>query len=153
MDYRAGIFLMVFGGLLLTTSSCSAGDLEDVKAVWDQQVKAYNAMNVDALYTNIHKEVVGFGPIAPFAYESSAFAKQGLAEFFASLESINVTPINWQFRVFGNTAVGWGHYATAIKPKDGPFQVLFGRYTVTYAKLGDKWVSVSDHNSSMPSGN
>ena len=153
MDYRAALSVLFFGALLLVAPSCYAGDLEDVQAVWDQGLKAYNARDADALYANVHEQAMGFGPIAPFPYDGTAMPRQGLTAFFASLESVNVVPINFQFRVFGNTAVGAGNYVVSVKPKDGPMVTTFGRYTVTYAKIGDKWVSVSDHNSSIPAGN
>jgi ketosteroid isomerase-like protein len=152
MSYRIAATAGVLALLCAAPGLSIAGDLEDVKAVWEQTLKAYNAMDVNGVFANGHQDAVGFGPGAPFPTESQAMARQGLTAFFASAESINVRPINFQFRVFGNTAVAWGFYAATVKMKDGPAQTTFGRLVVTYAKLDGKWVAVSNHNSLMPSG-
>jgi ketosteroid isomerase-like protein len=152
MGYRAGVGFSIAVIAFLAAPACSAGDLEDVQAVWEQQVKSYNTRNVDTFLPTVHDQAVGFGPVAPFAIESNAQRQQGLGQFFGSLEMLSVTPMDFQFRVFGNTAVGWGYFAMALKPKDGPMIVPFGRMTITYSKMGDKWVAVSSHASSIPSG-
>jgi ketosteroid isomerase-like protein len=152
MSYRTAALTWVLALVFAVPGLSVAGDLEDVKAVWEQTLKAYNAMDVEGVFANGHKDAVGFGPGAPFATESQAVSRPGLTAFFAASESINVTPINFQFRVFGDTAIAWGYYSIAVKPKDGPTQVNFGRLLVTYAKLEGKWVAVGNHNSWMPSG-
>ena len=145
--------VLVVGLLLFSAPAALAGDLEDVQAVFKQGIAAYNAKNVDGAMATLHDQAVGFGPGAPFAGESNAFRRPGLTAFFASLETLNVTPINFQFRVFGDTAVAWGYFSAVSKPKDGPSQVVFVRATQTFAKSGGKWMLVSSHMSSIPSGN
>jgi hypothetical protein len=94
MSYRTAALTWVLALVFAVPGLSVAGDLEDVKAVWEQTLKAYNAMDVEGVFANGHKDAVGFGPGAPFATESQAVSRPGLTAFFAASESINVTPIN-----------------------------------------------------------
>jgi hypothetical protein len=124
MGYLVRIPVLALGLLLFATPVSLAGDLEDVQAVFNQSLKAYNAMDVDGAFASMHKEAVGFGAAAPFAVDNDAVRRQNAKMGFASLESINVTPVNFQFRLFQ-----------------------------TYAKSGGKWMLVSSHMSAIPSSN
>ena len=149
---RNPISLLIVGVLLFAAPNARAGDVEDVQAVFNQSLKAYNAMDLDGAYATIHDQAVAFGANAPFPSDNTAVGRPLLATAFASLESVNVTPLNFQFRIFGDTAVAYGYYAAAVKPKDGPRQVAVVRATQTYAKSGGKWQMISSHMSAIPSG-
>lgn len=153
MGYLVRIPVLALGLVLFAAPVSLAGDVEDVQAVFNQSLKAYNAKNVDGVYATFHDQVVAFGANGPFASDNTAAGRQLMATAFASLESVAVTPLNFQFRIFGDTAVAYGYYAAAFKPKDGPRQVAVVRATHTYAKSGEKWLMVSSHMSAIPSGN
>jgi len=144
--------VLVVGLLLFAAPAALAGDLEDVQAVFKQGLAGYNAKDINATFGVMHDQAVSFGANAPFAGDSTAVRRQGAATFFANLESVNVNPVNFQFRVFGDTAVAWGYYAAVVKAKDGPMEALFTRATQVYAKLDGKWVLVSFHMSYFPPG-
>jgi ketosteroid isomerase-like protein len=108
-------------------------DVDDLKATHAQQLEALHRRDLDAYMAFWHDQVVDFGPAsAPFPTDGKAAFRQGMQAAFDTHESILVTPINTQFRVIGTTGVVWGHYAIALKPKDGPARTEFGRYSLAY---------------------
>ena len=153
MSYNARGFLgwLVVLALLVSTP-VFAGDVEDLKAIFEKGVKAYNSKDV-AFFTVMDDRGVVFNPSVPFATDGKAANEQYTRGVWANMDSSTFTPVNPQFRVIGNTGLAWGHYAVALKPKDGGARSLFGRYTITYTKSGGKWLAVVAHYSALPSGN
>ena len=88
--------------------------------LFERGLAAYNQKNLDAFQASTHSEAVSFGPGSPFASESKAQGRQGLAATFAAVEQLNVAAIKPQYRVFGDTAIAWGHYAASVKVPGGP---------------------------------
>ncbi len=118
----------------------------------EQAVAAYNAGNLDAYADLWHDDVGLFGIISPFPALGKAAVRQYFQTIFANSESQTFTVINPQYRVIGTTGLVWLHYALAVKPKDGPMQILFGRSTFAFVKSDGKWLMVDLHASSLPSG-
>ena len=114
-------------------------DVADLKAAYEQTIKALNAGDLDAYLATVHDQAISFGPDSPFARDGKAAARQGLQTLLANHESITRTPINPQFRVIGTTGLAWGHVAANFKPKDGPMHTTFTRYLLTYVKADVQW--------------
>ncbi len=57
--------------------------------------------------------------------------KSALRENFkaplSTMETLTITPLNFQYRVVGDTGHTWGHVVVAFKPKDGPLRVSWAR--------------------------
>lgn len=137
---------------LLVATPALAGDVDDLKAAFDQGVKAH-ASKEAAFFSMMHDQGVVFSPSIPFAQNGKAAYEQYIRGVWAAMDSVTFVPVNPQFKVIGGTGIGWGHYAMALKPKDGGSRSMFGRYTVVYAKSGGKWLAVAAHYSALPSGN
>ena len=127
-------------------------DVADLKATFEQAIKALNAGDLDAYLATVHDQELAFGPDSPFAREGKAATRQGLQTLLANHESITRTLINPQFRVIGTTGLAWGHVAANFKPKDGPMHTTFTRYLFTYVKVEGKWLLVASHISRIPTG-
>jgi ketosteroid isomerase-like protein len=124
--------------------------VDDLQAAFEQGVQAFNARDLDTWVSRWHDGVVNFGPLSPFPADGKAALRQNFRTAFANNESGTFTPINAQYRVVGDTGVAWGHYTLALKPKEGPPETFYGRYTVTYTRAGDEWLEVARHFSLLP---
>jgi uncharacterized protein (TIGR02246 family) len=142
----------LFAGLCAPTVVRGA-DVDDLKAAFEQGTKALNALDVDGFMALAHDQGVTFGAASPFPTDGKAAQRQALQGIVSSRESQTFTPINPQFRVIGTTGIVWGHGSIAIKPKGGPLDTNYVRYTIVYAKTDGKWLRVATHLSWMPAGN
>lgn len=127
-------------------------DINDLQATFERAIAAMNQRDLEAFAALWDDGAMHFGPVSPFPDDGAAALRQEFHELFAIHESLNLTPINPQYRVFGDTGVAWGHYAMMLKPKDGPARVEFLRYTDTLTKVNGKWRFVAMHVSRLPSG-
>jgi hypothetical protein len=153
MSYNTKIILGCALVLVLLASTPVLGaDVDDFKATFNKAVKDYNSRN-DTFFASIHEQAAVFNPGMPFAIDGKAAYEKAMRRSWAAYESSIFTPVNPQFRVIGSTGVAWGHYAIAMKPKDGGMETNFGRYTVVCVKSGGKWLVAASHYSPIPSGN
>jgi ketosteroid isomerase-like protein len=137
---------------LLVATPALAGDVEDLKAAFDQAVKAHASKDA-AFFSMMHDQGVVFSPSVPFAQNGKAAYEKYTRGVWAAVDSSTFVPVNPQFKVIGGTGIAWGHYAIRMKPKDGGLRSMFGRYTVVFEKSGGKWLAVAAHYSAIPSGN
>ena len=128
-------------------------DVDDLKAAFEQGTKALNALDVDGFMALAHDQSVTVGASSPFPVDGKAAQRQVFQSAVNNRESQNFTPINPQFRVIGTTGITWGNGSVAIKPKGGPLETHYVRYTIIYAKSDGKWLRVASHISWMPAGN
>ena len=148
---RALLMCLVTFGLFLSTPAL-AGDVDDLKASYEKAVKAYNSHD-DAMFGTVHESTVYYAPNAPFPIKGKAAYQKTIKVIWAAMEHTDFKPINPQFQVNGSTGIISGHYALAMKLKDGPMRTLFGRFTATCTKSEGKWLVISSHYSEIPSGN
>jgi ketosteroid isomerase-like protein len=148
---RALLMCLVTFGLFIATPAL-ATDVDDLKATYEKAVTAYNSRD-DAFFGSVHDASVYYAPNSPFSSKGNAAYQKHIKTVWAAMESTTFSPVNPQFLVIGSTGVVWGHYALAMKPKDGPMRTSFGRFTITCAKSDGKWLVVSSHYSAIPSDN
>jgi ketosteroid isomerase-like protein len=148
---RALLGCLVVVGLLVSTPAL-AGDVDDLKATYEKAVKAYNSHD-DAMFGTVHESTVYYAPNSPFAIKGKAAYQKTIKKIWAAMEHTAFKPINPQFMVSGSTGIISGHYALAMKLKDGPMRTTFGRFTATCTKSDGKWLVISSHYSAIPSGN
>ena len=138
--------------ILLGSTPVLSADIDDFKAVFNKAVKDYNNRD-DAFFAVMHGQAAVYNPGMPFAIDGKAAYEQAMRRGWDAVDSSIFKPINPQFRVIGSTGIAWGHYALAMKPKDGPMENNFGRYTIVCVKSGGKWLVAASHYSPIPSGN
>jgi ketosteroid isomerase-like protein len=153
MIYRYAVFIFAMTALLCTPPITQGADVDDLKAVFEQGTKALSALDADGFMASAHEQSITFGAASPVPVDGKAAQQQVTQSVMSSRESQNFTPINPQFRVIGTTGMAWGHGRVAIKPKGGPLETNWVRYTIIYAKSDGKWLRVASHLSRLPSGN
>jgi uncharacterized protein (TIGR02246 family) len=155
MSYPVRLALLALACLTFGTPPCLAGDLEDVKALIEGATAALNAKDAAGLIAMAHDNTIGYEALLPIAGDLKVIGReQGTKNFaasFAATDQINITLVNPQYRVTGNTAVAWGHRVVMAKPKDAAGRMMFQRFTVTAVKTGGKWQVLSYHYSVVPS--
>jgi ketosteroid isomerase-like protein len=136
--------------LCFAPSAARGDDLDDLKATFEQEVKAFNARDFSSYVATAHEHVVLFGQFPPFELEGIESYRKRYQTLFANNQSVTFTPLTPQFRVIDNVGVAWGHDKLELKPKNGPAQIYSGRYTFVYTKANGKWLRVVAHASPEP---
>jgi ketosteroid isomerase-like protein len=134
-------------------SAGRGAEVDDLKATVEQLTAALNKRDLDAWSSIAHDQMVVFNAISPFPVDGKAAQRQVYQTIFNNTESLTSTLLNFQYRVIGETGIVWGHMMFAVKPKDGPMQVSYGRALGTYTKVEGKWRLVAVHLSAIPLGN
>lgn len=124
-------------------------DLAGVKALFDNDVRLFNAQNRDAFSIAAHDDIVLFGILSPFAIKGKEALAQVVKNYFDDNTRIIFKPVNPAFASMGNSALAWGSYSITEYPKVGPRVTIHGRYTFTYAKIDGKWFLVAMHLSPL----
>ena len=127
-----------------------SAEVDDLKLSIEQLIGALNKRDLDAWAPLVHDQAVGFGLISPFAADSKTALRQGFQGLFASMETFTIVPLNWQYRVVGDSGYAWGHVMVTFKQKDGPARIMWGREVMTWAKVGGKWQMLTVHASPIP---
>jgi ketosteroid isomerase-like protein len=155
MSYPVRLGLLVLAVLVFTPSSLLAGDLEDVKAAFERAINAQRTLDAAGWVGTGHDEAIGYNAYQPIAVDTKVMGKNAMTKMiqagYANVEQTSIMLVNPQYRVFGSTAVAWGHSVNVGKVKDGPQRMFYVRYTAAYAKIGGKWLAVSYHISKVPS--
>ena len=127
-------------------------DLDELKATQEQVVAAVNRRDLDGWLVLMHDDVIYRNAVTPFAVEGKAALRQVAAAQLTMSESLTVTLINPQYRVFERTGIVCGHSAFSVKPKDGPLQTTFIRNTGAYTKVAGQWRLAALHLSRISVG-
>ena len=127
-------------------------DLDELKATQAQVIAAINRRDLDGWLALLHDDVIYRDAFAPLAVEGKAALRHVAAAQLSRSESVTVTLINPQYRVFERTGIVCGHSVFAVKPKDGPLQTTFVRNTGAYTKVAGKWRLAALHLSRISSG-
>ena len=138
--------------LLIVSNLAFGDDLDDLKAADDRHFKAFAARDAATFSAMAHPELVAFARNAAFALPNRELSIKSLQDWFATLESLSITPIDYQYKVIGNTGIVWGYNIVTYKPKDGSQQTYQQRQTSTWIKSGGKWLALLSHASAIPSG-
>jgi ketosteroid isomerase-like protein len=150
MVYQRALLALTVIAFLFAPFAARGDDVDDLKGIFEQEVKALNSRDFSAYVASAHDQVILFGIFPPFELEGIEAYRQRYSTLFSTHQSVMFTPLNPQFRVIGNIGVAWGHDKVELKPKNGPTQIYAGRYTFVYTKADGKWVRVVAHASPEP---
>jgi ketosteroid isomerase-like protein len=145
---------MTILALLIVPQFALGADVDDFKAEVEKYVQAFSSMDASTIGQTAHPGLVVYNTTSPFptVYPDSAALSEGMKSYFSTLESLNITYVNPQYRVNGNYGLTWGYQSSVAKPKDGPETSDHYRITMTFIKSGGKWLVSSIHMSKLPSG-
>jgi uncharacterized protein (TIGR02246 family) len=149
MRYGRTVLAWVVIAVLLTPLTGRSDDLADVQAVFEKDIRLFNAQNTSAFSVSAHDDVVLFGIRSPFATKGKDNLRRLVEEYYADHSRITFRPVNPKFTVMGTSALAWGSYTITEYPKIGPRQAIHGRYTFTYTKVDGKWLLAALHLSPL----
>lgn len=149
IDKRMILICVLLAGLGIP-SIVRSTEINDLKATAEQFIAALNKGDLDTWAPLVHEQAVGFYAFSPFPVEGKAALRQNFQGLLSTTESLTITPLNFQYRVVGDTGYTWGHVVIAVKPKDGPLRITWVRELMTYTKVGGKWQMVTVHVSAIP---
>ena len=135
--------------LLFVSPTVYGEDSTSLEANFKAEITALNSRDLDATLAQVHEGIVLFGIFSPFPSNGKEEFRQAVESYFGSYEEATFTPVSPQFRLVGTTAVAWGHYQLAGKPKGGQLTYSHGRYIFTHAQVDGKWLILSMHISPL----
>src|SRR5512134_1463737 len=96
----------------------------ELRVANERFIKAINALDSTVIASMIHPQAVNFLRDSAFPGEvprgiSPATYQAIVRDSFESLESMQETPVNLQFRVVGDTGIVWGYNTVVTKLKGG----------------------------------
>jgi uncharacterized protein (TIGR02246 family) len=149
MMYKQIVLAFVIAPLLFAPLLARGDDLAEVRAVFDKDLRLFNAQNSEAFSGSSHEDVVLFGILSPFATKGKEALQRLVQGYFADHTRIMFRTVNPEFFVLNTSAVAWGAFTITEYPKVGPRETLHGRYTYTYTKTDGKWQLVALHLSPL----
>ena len=149
MMYKQTVLALVFVPLLFAPPLARGDDLAEVRAVFEQDIRLFNAQNGEAFSGSSHEDVVLFGILSPFATKGKEDLRRLVQGYFADHDRITFRTVNPEFFVMSTSAVAWGAYTITEHPKVGPRETIHGRYTFTYTKTDGTWQLVALHLSPL----
>jgi uncharacterized protein (TIGR02246 family) len=124
-------------------------DAADVQAVFDKDIRFFNALNTEAFVASAHDDIILFGILSPFATVGKESLRQLIQQYFGDHTRTLFMVVNPKLLIAGTSAVAWGAYTITEYPKTGGRQAIHGRYTFTYTKLDGKWLLAAMHLSPL----
>jgi len=137
--------------LLLIPKLTFSSDLDDFKAAVERYYQALNSMDADTIAQMTHPGVVVCEALVPFTrvYSTPEASKNGLKNWFSSLESLNFLIFNPEYKVVGDTGITWCYLGRRTK-RNGVVEDMFSRQTMTFVKVDGKWLLLMNHFSKFP---
>lgn len=128
-------------------------DLDDFKAFNEKIVKAWNSFDSETIASINYPGAIIMEVGNPFpSVLPPNFNAAGLKTWFATLDYLNITFYNVQYRVVGDTAVSYGFYSISFQPKGGTAETNYVRFNLTAVKSGGEWKLLTAHHSEIPTG-
>ena len=149
MPYKRTVLSLIFAPLLFAPPPARGDDVTEVRAVFDKDVRLFNAQNREAFSASAHEDVVLFGILSPFATKGKENLRGLVQGYFDDHVRITFRAVNPEFFIMNTSAVAWGAYTITEYPKVGPRETIHGRYTFTYTKADGKWALVALHLSPL----
>ncbi len=150
---RTIAFLLILGTLV---SPLLGGEVEDLKAAFDQALESLSQKDLDAFLSVWHPEAVLFARNRIHAIDRTKLEDREWAElfeeFFARIISAGYTQQAVEVRVIGNTGIVWGLTRFAVDPR---YQAGFEqntRLTAVFVKVDDEWLIMHWNDSPLPEG-
>ncbi len=150
---RTFIFVLILGIMI---SPLSAGDVDDLKAAFDQALEYLSQKDLDAFLSIWHPEAVLFSrnqihPTDRAKLDDRVWADL-FEDFFARIISAGYTQQAVEWRVVGDTGLVWGLTRLAVDPR---FQASFEqdtRLTAVFVKVDGEWLILLWNNAPLPEG-
>ncbi len=150
---RTFVVVLILGVMI---SPLSAGDVDDLKAAFDQALEYLSQKDLDAFLSIWHPEAILFSrnqihPTDRAKLDDRIWANL-FEDFFARIVSAGYTQQAVEWRVIGDTGLVWGLTRLAVDPR---FQASFEqdtRLTAVFVKVDGEWLILLWNNAPLPEG-
>jgi len=148
MQQMSVLAILIVAAAVGPVSATTDEDLAAVQETFETAVAALNAGDFEGFLDTVHEEALSFYACGPTS------GKQGREAcaldwqlFFNSTSNARFETRNEQYRVIGDTGIAYGEYSLSVNyDGQGRQTVHEGRYTMTYTRVGDKWLIAMQHN-------
>ena len=123
---------------------------EEVARVIAERIKAFNEGNLQGFMATWADNAVWTPAGSPFRVEGKEAIQRAYAGFFQSFPTRVYVPRQRSIRVYGTTVVSNTYFTLTLVDRAGKATTQHGRLSVTFVKLGDRWLSVDQHVSLVP---
>jgi uncharacterized protein (TIGR02246 family) len=141
--------LVVLFLFLLVTSSTFAQDKEDVLAVVNNALEAFNQHNLATFFSYFTTDVSVFTyVVSPLRHDAADF--KSFIEGTTSLAYVNLHQQEYQVQIYNaDAAVVTGYFTFTWMEKGGQMNYQTGRVTTVEVKQDGKWLIAHMHFSKM----
>ena len=147
---RMTFFLLLFLVLGIAPAIWAAAE-DEVAQVTAQRIQAFNEGNLEAFMATWADNATWFSVASPFRVEGKEAIRAGFAGLFQNFPTRRYVGRQESIRVYGDTtAVATSHFTLVLVDRAGKATTTHGRISVTYVKLGGKWMVVDQHASAIP---
>jgi hypothetical protein len=94
MPHKQIVLALVFAPLLLAPLLARGDDVAEVRAVFEKDIRLFNAQNSEAFSISAHEDVVLFGILSPFATKGKADLQRLVQGYFADHIRITFRAVN-----------------------------------------------------------
>lgn len=141
------LLLLVFG----VTPSAWAGAEEEVAKLIAERTQAFNEGNLEVFMATMADDVVTTPTSSPFRIEGKEANRAFYAGILQTFPTRRFIVRQRSIRVYGGTAaILNGYFTLTLVDREGKARTTHGRISTTFVKLGDRWVRVDQHTSSLP---
>ena len=131
------------------TTSLSAADFEEAKALEQRLVNAFGSKDIDAamrvFWDHPDAHIVLDGTVL----KGSETIRQWFERAFAENESIKVTVNEVDHIASGDSVIGVGTATYEFTPVSGPRRLMVERWSDLRRKIDGSWVMVLDHTTAI----
>jgi len=141
------VFLLLLVPML--QGAWAAADEEVAKAA-RERAAAFREGNAEALSAFYAEDAHYFFSGGAFRVEGRAAIRAYFKQWFEDFPTRTVVARHSVTRVYGTTAVTTGYRELTQVDRTGQAKTNFGRFSIIWVKVGEKWLIVDHHASLLP---
>ncbi|MBI3077124.1 MAG: SgcJ/EcaC family oxidoreductase [Deltaproteobacteria bacterium] len=127
------------------------GAHEEIAKLREQYTRAFNEGNLELMGALFADDATRFAPPDPFRAEGKAAILAQFAGTFQANPTRRMVARHGSIQVYGDsTAVYTGYVRVTLVDRAGRVTNVNNRFSLTFAKLGGKWLAVHHHASRLP---
>ena len=124
-------------------------NVEDITAVCESWLAAFNTRDVAALLTYAHPEETSFGGLGALLAEGNAANEEYIKGMFEAGLKPDLQWRHLKVKVFGSTAVSTGYLVGTVHLPDGNILDTSWRNSMMWIRQEETWKYVHSHSSAL----
>jgi len=128
-----------------------AGPAEEIAQIAQQAVQAINEGNLDGIMALYADDAVLIPAGSPFRIDGKDAIRSFYVGLFQNFPTRRFVERQRQIRVYGaNTAIINAYFTFTLVDRSGNANNVQARMSVTFVKVGNRWLVADDHASRLP---